>query len=81
MESMLTKIILAFFLPGLLVILFTRITFSHYVALILTVALITASVYAGYTHTWVLYVIDALSLTVGFWYATKMMQRGKKKEQ
>lgn len=80
MESMVTKFILALFLPGLLVILFTRITFSHIVALILTVALITASVYAGYTHTWLLYVIDALSLTIGFWYATLMMKRGKKQE-
>jgi general stress protein CsbA len=80
MESMLTKFILALFLPGLLVVLFTRITFSHIVALILTVALITASVYAGYTHTWLLYVVDALSLTIGFWYATLMMKRGKKQE-
>ena len=81
MESMFTKIILALFLPGLLVVLFTRITFSHIVALILTVALITASVYAGFTHTWLLYVVDALSLTVGFWYATKMIQRGKRNEE
>ncbi|MGB2993903.1 MAG: CsbA family protein [Paenisporosarcina sp.] len=80
MESMVTKIILALFLPGLLVVLFTRITFSHIVALILTVALITASVYAGYTHTWLLYIVDALSLTIGFWYATLMMKRGKKQE-
>ena len=80
METMLTKIIFAFFFPGLLVVLFTRITFSHIVALILTVALITASVYAGYTHTWLLYVIDAFSLTMGFWYATQMMKRGKRKE-
>jgi general stress protein CsbA len=80
MESMVTKFILALFLPGLLVILFTRITFSHIVALILTVSLITASVYAGYTHTWLLYVVDALSLTIGFWYATLMMKRGKKQE-
>lgn len=80
MESMVTKFILALFLPGLLVILFTRITFSHIVALILTVALITASVYAGYTHTWLLYVVDALSLTIGFWYATLMMKRGKIQE-
>ncbi|MFC6038034.1 CsbA family protein [Paenisporosarcina macmurdoensis] len=80
MESMFTKFILALFLPGLLVVLFTRITFSHIVALILTVALITASVYAGYTHTWLLYVVDALSLTIGFWYATLMMKRGKKQE-
>jgi general stress protein CsbA len=81
MESMFTKIILALFLPGLLVVLFTRITFSHIVALILTVALITASVYAGYTHTWLLYIVDALSLTIGFWYATLMMKRGKKQEE
>ncbi|HSO58876.1 MAG TPA: CsbA family protein [Paenisporosarcina sp.] len=81
MESMVTKFILALFLPGLLVVLFTRITFSHIVALILTVALITASVYAGYTHTWLLYVVDALSLTIGFWYATLMMKRGKKQEE
>lgn len=80
MESMFTKFILALFLPGLLVVLFTRITFSHIVALILTVALITTSVYAGYTHTWLLYVVDALSLTIGFWYATLMMKRGKKQE-
>lgn len=80
MESMFTKFILALFLPGLLVVLFTRITFSHIVALLLTVALITASVYAGYTHTWLLYVVDALSLTIGFWYATLMMKRGKKQE-
>lgn len=81
MESMFTKFILALFLPGLLVVLFTRITFSHIVALLLTVALITASVYAGYTHTWLLYVVDALSLTIGFWYATLMMKRGKKQEE
>lgn len=80
MESMFTKILLALFLPGLLVVLFTRITFSHIVALMLTVALITASVYAGYTHTWLLYVIDAFSLTAGFWYATGMMKRGKRND-
>ncbi|MET0785685.1 MAG: DUF2198 family protein [Paenisporosarcina sp.] len=79
MESMFTKFLLALFLPGLLVVLFTRITFHHIVALILTVALITASVYAGYTHTWGLYIVDAFSLTVGFWYATKMMNRARNK--
>ncbi|OMC89120.1 hypothetical protein BK128_04105 [Viridibacillus sp. FSL H7-0596] len=79
MDSMVTKVILALFIPGLLVVLFTRITFSHYVALALSVALIAASVYAGFTHTTFLYVIDAFSLTVGFWYATRMMNR--KKEQ
>ena len=53
MDSFETKLILALFLPGLLVILFTRVTFHHVVGLILTFALIAASVYAGYTHNWV----------------------------
>ena len=61
-----TKLILAFFMPAILVVFFTRVTFHHVVGLILTVALIAASVYAGYTHNWLLYGADALSLTVGF---------------
>jgi len=79
--SLTTQLILAIFVPGLLVVLFTRITFNHYVALILTVALFAASVYAGYTHRWWIYIIDAASLTAGFWYATHMKNRGKKAER
>ena len=78
MESMLTKFLLSLFVPGLLVILFTRVTFNHIVALILTVALITAAVYAGYTHTWILFAVNAASLTLGFWYSTRMYNRTKK---
>lgn len=78
MESMLTKFLLSLFVPGLLVILFTRVTFNHIVALILTVALIAAAVYAGYTHTWVLFAVNAASLTLGFWYSTRMYNRTKK---
>ncbi|MFC6114034.1 CsbA family protein [Sporosarcina thermotolerans] len=76
-----TKLILALLLPGLLVVFFTRVTFHHIVGLALTIALIAASVYAGYTHNWILYVADALSLTVGFWYATRMVNRAKQKGQ
>ncbi|KPN97448.1 DUF2198 family protein [Lysinibacillus sp. ZYM-1] len=65
------KMILAFFIPALLVLLFTRITYNRYVALLLAIALITASVYAGYTSTPILFIIDAFSLTVGFWLARK----------
>lgn len=78
--SLSNQILLAIFAPALLVILFTRITFNHYVALILTVALFAASVYAGYTHRWWIYIIDAASLTLGFWYATHMRNRNKKKK-
>ena len=75
-----TKLMLALFLPGLLVVFFTRVTFHHFVGLALTVALIAASVYAGYTHNWILYVADALSLTVGFWFATRMVKNARKQD-
>lgn len=81
MDSFETKLMLAFLMPGLLVIFFTRVTFHHIVGLILTVALIAASVYAGYTHNWLLYVADALSLTVGFWYATRMVNKARQHAQ
>jgi general stress protein CsbA len=72
-----SKIILGIFLPGLLVVLFTRVTYNHYVGLILTVALIAASVYKGYTDSWWLIVVDAASLTIGFWYSNQMMTKAK----
>lgn len=78
MDSFETKLFLAILLPGLLVVFFTRVTFHHVVGLILTIALIAASVYAGYTHNWLLYVADALSLTVGFWYATRMVKKARR---
>ncbi|MBE1555041.1 CsbA family protein [Sporosarcina limicola] len=81
MELLETKLILALFLPGLLVVFFTRVTFHYVVGLLLTLALIAASVYAGYTHDWILYVADALSLTVGFWYATRMVNEARKNEE
>lgn len=74
---MIDKVILAIFLPGMLVVFFTRVTFNQYLGLILTVALITASVYKGYTHTWSLIIIDAASLTAGFWLSNRMMKNLK----
>ncbi|MGX9133401.1 CsbA family protein [Rummeliibacillus sp. JY-2-4R] len=71
------KFLMALILPGLLVVLFTRITFQHYVGLALSVALMAASIYAGYTHPPILYVIDAISLTIGFWYASRMKKQHK----
>lgn len=74
-DLFITKLVLAIFAPALLVVFFTRVTFHHVVGLILTLSLVAASVYAGYTHNWILYVADALSLTVGFWYAKRMVER------
>ena len=72
-----TKFLMALLIPGLLVVLFTRITFKQSVGLALSVALMAVSVYAGYTHPPALYVVDAISLTIGFWYSNQMMNRHK----
>jgi general stress protein CsbA len=64
----------ALIMPGLLVLLFTRVTYNRVIGLILTVALIATSVYKGYTNTFALIVVDAFSLTAGFWLAEKMKQ-------
>jgi general stress protein CsbA len=72
------KLLSAFILPALLVMLFARVTYNHVVGLILTVALIAASAYKGYTHTWWLIIIDAFSLTVGFWLSSRMMKNASR---
>jgi general stress protein CsbA len=69
----------AFFLPGLLVVLFTRVTYSRILGLVLTVGLIAGSVYKGYTDSFPLIVVDALSLTAGFWYSSKISKRAKQR--
>jgi general stress protein CsbA len=69
----------ALILPGILVLLFTRVMYNRFIGLALTVALIAASAYKGYTHTFVLIVIDAFSLTAGFWLAVKMKPKAVKR--
>jgi len=69
------RIFSALTMPGLLVLLFSRVTYNRVIGLVLTVALIAGSVYKGYTDTFYLIVIDAFSLTAGFWLAAKMKPR------
>ena len=76
---MLGKIIAALLLPGLFVVLFTRVTYNEYVGLLLTVALIVVSAYSGYTDSWLIVILDGLSLTAGFWYARRMAVTYKKR--
>ncbi|MBT2693615.1 CsbA family protein [Bacillus sp. ISL-55] len=75
---MVLKYLSALLLPGLMVVFFTRVAYNHILALVLTVALIAASVYKGYTDSFLLIVVDAFSLTVGFYLANRMMKRNKK---
>lgn len=73
------KMLLAMMMPALLVVLFSRVTYSRTVGLFLTVALIAASAYKGYTHSWALIVMDALSITFGLWLSSRMMPSLKTK--
>ena len=74
-----TKLLLALFAPALLVILFTRVTYSRLIAMILTIALIAASSYKGYVDSWLIVIVDAASLTVGLWYANRYMKQNNDK--
>ncbi|MED4204539.1 DUF2198 family protein [Neobacillus mesonae] len=78
MEIVIIRYLSGLILPGLLVLLFTRVTYNRIIGLVLTVALIAASVYKGYTNSFILIVVDALSLTAGFWLAAKMKPRTPK---
>ena len=68
MIQLITKVVAALILPGLLVILFSRVTYNYIVGLLLTLALIIASAYKGYTEGLFVVIADAASLTIGLWY-------------
>jgi general stress protein CsbA len=78
---MVIKYLSAFFLPGMFVVLFSRVTLNRVIGLLLMVALITASVYKGYTNHLSLIIVDAFSLTAGFWYADRMLGNYRKKAE
>jgi general stress protein CsbA len=70
--------IIALIVPGLLVMLFTRVTYNHYVGTLLTIALLVASYFKGYTDELHEFIADIVSLTVGFLYSQKMVEKIKK---
>lgn len=69
---MLIKVVLAIIMPFLLVLLFTRVSYNHYVGTALAAALLIASYMKGYTHGPSIFFIDIISLAVGFFFARKM---------
>ncbi|MEK3887916.1 CsbA family protein [Bacillus sp. FSL K6-3431] len=76
---MIDKVLSAIFLPALLIIFFTRITYSQIVGFLLTVALILVSAYKGYINMWWLIVIEAASLTIGLYFVNEMKRKRKNK--
>lgn len=76
---MIDKIVSAIFLPGLMMIFFTRVTYSRIVSFLLVVALIIVSAYNGYLHKWWLIIIEAASLTFGLYVVNWMKEKKEKK--
>jgi general stress protein CsbA len=70
--------IIALIVPALLVMLFTRVTYSYYVGTLLTIALLVASYFKGYTDELHEFIADIVSLTVGFLYSKRMVEKIKK---
>lgn len=75
---MVLKLLLALILPGVLVVLFTRVTYNYYVGLFLAVALIAASIYKGYADSIFIIIADLISLGAGFLYARNMGKKAGK---
>lgn len=75
---MITKAVFALFFPFMLVVLFTRVTFNHYVAIALTAALLFASYLKGYTETYFIVGLDVVSLVAGGLYMAKKAAEKKK---
>jgi general stress protein CsbA len=75
LSLLLVKVLLAVFLPALLVVLFTRVTYSLYVGMGLTIALFIGSMIKGYTEELYIILIDVISIGIGFLYARRMVKK------
>lgn len=69
--------LIALIVPFFLVLLFTRVTYNHYVGTLLTAALLVASYMKGYTNEWYEIFADIASTGAGFLVAEKMVRNMK----
>ncbi len=74
---MLVKLVLALIIPALLVVLFTRVTYSLYVGTGLAVVLILVSIMKGHGNEWYVIMVDILSIAIGYLYAKRMVGKFK----
>ena len=69
----------ALIIPCLLVLLFARVTYNRYIAVLLTTALLVASYLKGYTDELHEIVADIASTITGFLWAGRMLDHLKQK--
>jgi Uncharacterized protein conserved in bacteria, COG4897 len=74
---LLVKLVLALIIPALLVVLFTRVTYSLYVGTGLAVVLILVSIMKGHGNEWYVIMVDILSIAIGYLYAKRMVGKFK----
>lgn len=77
---MLLKAVLALTLPFIILTLFARVSYNHYVATVLTIALLAAAYSKGYMDSWIIIVLDVISVAAGFLYAAKMARRTRREK-
>lgn len=70
---MVVKIICGMVIPFLLVLFFTRVTYSVTVGTALTAMLLALSIYKGYADYPVIIAVDVASVIIGVIYARKML--------
>ncbi|WP_017756403.1 DUF2198 family protein [Calidifontibacillus oryziterrae] len=75
-----TKIILAVFAPFLMIIFFTRVTFNHYIATVLTLGIILA-IFKGYGEPTLVLITWIFSVLAGFVVSARMMKKLKDKNK
>ncbi|MBF0705656.1 MULTISPECIES: DUF2198 family protein [Bacillaceae] len=71
-------ILIALFVPAIIMVVFTRVTYNTYVSFGLTILFMWA-VFGGIDHPIHLIVLTVLSALVGFYFSMKTQKQNKKK--
>ncbi|MGG1686787.1 DUF2198 family protein [Pseudalkalibacillus sp. NRS-1564] len=71
-------ILIALFVPAIIMVVFTRVTYNTYVSFGLTILFMWA-VFGGIDHPIHLIVLTILSALVGFYFSMKTQKQNKKK--
>lgn len=65
---------LAFFIPGLMVVVFSMIVRNKYTGLFLSTIVIGVSVYKGFFHSEMIVFLDTMSLILGYLMVERFVQ-------
>ncbi|WLR41472.1 DUF2198 family protein [Bacillus carboniphilus] len=75
------KLLVALLIPFFLVLLFSRVTYNHYVGTGLTLALLIVAFFNGHMDSTAIWFLDVASLIAGFMVSKKMIEDVKRVKQ